>query len=65
MKEKKAMKVILNCLPGIFNVKIAEKAKKNTHVFSQHQSDSIHFGPNAERQTFSCQSCADDYLDFP
>ena len=22
-------------------------------------------GPNAERQTFSHQSCANDYLDFP
>ena len=40
MKEK-AMKVILNCIPGIFNVQIAEKTKKDTHVFSLRQSDFV------------------------
>ena len=43
------MKVILNYLPGIFNVYIVEKAKKNNHIFSQRQSDSFHVG--AERRT--------------
>ena len=46
-------------------VKTAEKAKKNTHVFTERETSSTHVRANPERLNFYRLSCAVDCLDLP
>ena len=50
MKEPvPAIRVISKSTTRLISVKTAEKAKKNTHVFTQRETNSTHVG--AERRT--------------